>query len=911
MRRRLQRLAVVLLGSAAVLCVAAVVARRPLAAWAVEHWLAARGIPSKVVVEDIDLGGATAQLRIGAPRDPDFRVHKATVQFDWSGWMPHLASVELDGPMLRARYTGERLSFGTLDRLIGGAPAPAPPAQAPAASGTPAKPGAEPGIVVRNARLRLEAPAGTLLFTGSGAFADGRVVSLYASADPATLHFQGSTAEIATAVLTKDAQDRIRADLSGSFWAADGTGLSGANLDVDLSALRWYGEAGGLHVSGRARAQITAGEAHTPSLSLAGVSAGLTASGSFNTAGAMNIAASLDASAVMPEDEADAKAAEVPLLGTDAKARDALARDLRRPSIRISSVQILRSAGQTYVTLGQPLELAGGDAMLTVSARHGPLAHVSDGVARGALEAHLEGRELPTLTLRLEAYRWESGAGGGHILTGKGSIASAFDLGPARDARLAASGAIGWRGDRFSFALRDCAKITIGSLVTKSGRMARDAAAQICESEGTPLLTAQSGGWSLTGQWRDLGVTLTSAKARLASAKGGIALANADGTLNGRLTVPAITITDRSHRFPSMTLSGSASIHDDRLTGGFDLARAGQARLGRVTLAGTMARGHADIRLADLAFRPNALQPRDLTPLLATISNANGKASASAHIAWSRSGLSSRGQVEIGGLDFTSPAGRVEGAAGTIRFSSLMPLTTAPNQTITAAKVNWVTPLTGLSAEFAMTGDAIQIAHARATLAQGEVRLGPVTVPLATMGGTQGEIVLDKIDLGQLIAASNLAGKVSATGRLSGSVPFHYGPDGLTFSKGRVESVGPATLSIARSVWTKGEAGTTGAIQDFAYQALEHLSIDSLDGTVDSTPDGRLRLLLHIKGRNAPPEPKAAEVGLFDFLRGKAFDKPVPLPKGTEVNLTLDTSLNFAELLAAYRKAWSEATAQR
>ena len=41
-------------------------------------------------------------------------------------------------------------------------------------------------------------------------------------------------------------------------------------------------------------------------------------------------------------------------------------------------------------------------------------------------------------------------------------------------------------------------------------------------------------------------------------------------------------------------------------------------------------------------------------------------------------------------------------------------------------------------------------------------------------------------------------------------------------------------------------------------------------------------------------------VSVLDLLRGRAFDKPLPLPKGTPIDLTLDTSLNLDELLASY-----------
>ena len=55
-----------------------------------------------------------------------------------------------------------------------------------------------------------------------------------------------------------------------------------------------------------------------------------------------------------------------------------------------------------------------------------------------------------------------------------------------------------------------------------------------------------------------------------------------------------------------------------------------------------------------------------------------------------------------------------------------------------------------------------------------------------------------------------------------------------------------------------------------------------------------------VRGRHDPPVAEQARVGLMDLIRGRAFERRIPLPKGTPVNLTLDTSLNFDELLAAY-----------
>ncbi len=92
-------------------------------------------------------------------------------------------------------------------------------------------------------------------------------------------------------------------------------------------------------------------------------------------------------------------------------------------------------------------------------------------------------------------------------------------------------------------------------------------------------------------------------------------------------------------------------------------------------------------------------------------------------------------------------------------------------------------------------------------------------------------------------------------------------------------------------------------MQGFAYQALQDLAFDKLEAQVASRPMGRLGVIFRIQGRHDPPKGGEVRIGVFDLLRGQALDKPLDLPKGTGVNLTLDTSLNLDELLAAYAGA--------
>jgi hypothetical protein len=62
--------------------------------------------------------------------------------------------------------------------------------------------------------------------------------------------------------------------------------------------------------------------------------------------------------------------------------------------------------------------------------------------------------------------------------------------------------------------------------------------------------------------------------------------------------------------------------------------------------------------------------------------------------------------------------------------------------------------------------------------------------------------------------------------------------------------------------------------------------------------------VFHIKGRNDPEKDIPAKIALRDLVTGRAFDKPIALPKGTPIDLTLDTSLNFGDLIKAAQQAF-------
>jgi len=179
-----------------------------------------------------------------------------------------------------------------------------------------------------------------------------------------------------------------------------------------------------------------------------------------------------------------------------------------------------------------------------------------------------------------------------------------------------------------------------------------------------------------------------------------------------------------------------------------------------------------------------------------------------------------------------------------------------------------------------------------------------LTVTLAPSLSTRSAARLEHIDLGSLIQTSNLAGKIKFEGKITGTLPFSLGPEGFRITEGRLSADSAGRLAIDPSLW--GQA-VPNAIESFAYRALQNLAFDSLSATADSEPQGRLRIVFHIKGHSETPG--SPDVNVFDLIRGTAFQKSIPLPTGTPVDLTLDTSLNFDELLRGYETAWAQATA--
>ena len=118
------------------------------------------------------------------------------------------------------------------------------------------------------------------------------------------------------------------------------------------------------------------------------------------------------------------------------------------------------------------------------------------------------------------------------------------------------------------------------------------------------------------------------------------------------------------------------------------------------------------LRHHELVFAEGGLQPAQLSPMAGAIgSPATGRARFVGRIDWRPGEASSRGELTTPGLDFVSPAGPAKGLAGTIAFTSLAPLATAPGQTVRIASVGGIAPLSDVEARFVIADETIRLGH--------------------------------------------------------------------------------------------------------------------------------------------------------------------------------------------------------
>ncbi len=544
---------------------------------------------------------------------------------------------------------------------------------------------------------------------------------------------------------------------------------------------------------------------------------------------------------------------------------------------------------------------------------------------QGGFQVSVAGGGLPRADLRVPLYRLTSDG-----LVATTALKASGTFGPVQGGTLDAAGELRVAGATSSFAAARCIPVAAQRIELGDNDIeALDG--RLCPS-GAPMLTLADGGWRLRGRVQAAKAAAPFLEARISEASADIDFRGRGAALDGVARIGAARVDDTAAemRFRPVGLTGEVVAAKGGWTGAFTAADLAGRRLGEARLRQAAdGQGGLTFDTGLLVFEDGGLQPANLSPMAAVVASpAAGRARFEGQIGWAAESLSSRGTLTVERLDFVSPLGPVVGLAGQMAFTSLVPLTAAPGQTLKAQSVNTLVPLTDVDVRFGLEGESLTVEGAKLAVGGGAVTFEPFTLPFKPGAAWKGVLNFDGVQVSDLIEASPFGDRVDLDARLSGRVPFEVTPEGVRVSGGKLAAIQPGRVSILRealipvsqqggaaTVGVDGAAGEgaatalTGALDakpatgeinpfsEFAYQAMEHLAFQALDAEVNSLPDGRLGVLLHVKGEHAPPKKQVIRLSIIDIITRRFMTRTLPLPSGTKVDLTLDTSLNLDQLL--------------
>jgi hypothetical protein len=899
-------------------------ARAGIAAGFAERYFRQHGVNSSVEIGMLGLSGASGRFALGPADAPELAAERIELFFDPLRWQPYLVEVRLVNPVVRARVDNQgRVTLPSLQAWLDSL-----------GESQEKSPYVSDDLTIAFTGLRalLATPAGAVEINGDARIVRNRPVSLALSLKPGRFGWEGRQVELQKAALNLVEGGRMTVTIAGDYRDALAA-VEGAALDLSMERLVIGTD--GVITAGASRANIAAAnfrsaaavgsgfraEITAPQLRFAGtvmetprLTATIQARALQAQARLTDLSATLDArnlrasaldvvgegdvtlstTAVLPADLVRAIRA-FPALAMEPSLAAAVGRNLG--PLRISlKARALRRDGKLEARLIEPLLVrASGSGVLRVDAL---ALSGTPPVVSGHMRASLSGGGLPPLRLNAQRFTWN-----GESLVADAALDGQVDFSALRGVRASLQGQAVYGDGAFRFSQARCLPISLAAL----GPLARDIKGQVCPAKA-PLFAFGPQGWRLDAEARDAAAFLPLANADLSGGAAHLSF-NGAGGFSGTVNVTAAKLSDKAAplRFNPITGSGDIALAGGVWHGRFS-ARDGKlgSALGTATFQHAMAttQGSAHVE-APLIFAEGKLQPETLSPLLEPLRQSNGRADFQGDFTWGPGGLAGHtGTLTVRDFSFLTPMGRASGVDTTLNLTSLLPPATAPEQTLRIARVDWTLPLTALELRFGFSTTALRVEALQFNVADGRIALAPFSVNPSAPGSIASTATITSFSLAPLIAASNLSGKASLEGKLSGTVPFTAGSDGFRITKGRLTSDGPGRLSLNRSLW--GDTPVTNVVQDFAFQALENLSFESLVADLNSIDQGRLSVLFHIKGQSDPPRPQVAEVAVQDIINGTALQKPIPLPSGTPIDLTLDTSLNFDELLKSYAEAWSK-----
>lgn len=248
-------------------------------------------------------------------------------------------------------------------------------------------------------------------------------------------------------------------------------------------------------------------------------------------------------------------------------------------------------------------------------------------------------------------------------------------------------------------------------------------------------------------------------------------------------------------------------------------------------------RGRADLAVAGLTFGPR-LQPAALTKLaLGVVANVAGTVRGQGMIEWTPAGQTSTGRYTTDALDFAAAFGPVKGASGTIVFTDLLGLVTAPDQRLRLASINPGIEATDGEVRYELRPNSqIAVLGGRWPFLDGTLTLEPTALNLGIAEVRRYTLRVEGMDAAKFIERLAVP-NVSATGRFDGALPLVFDENGGRIEGGVLNSRAPGGNVSYVGALTYKDLST---MANFAFDALKSLDYREMRIGMDGALAGEI-----------------------------------------------------------------------
>jgi hypothetical protein len=271
-------------------------------------------------------------------------------------------------------------------------------------------------------------------------------------------------------------------------------------------------------------------------------------------------------------------------------------------------------------------------------------------------------------------------------------------------------------------------------------------------------------------------------------------------------------------------------------------------RVTDVTIAHNLATGtgNAVLDVPGIAFGPG-LQPEELTRLTeGVIALVRGRVSGQGRIAWNGSGeVTSTGDFTTQDMNLAASFGPVTGMNGTIHFTDLLGMVTAPGQAMTLGSVNpGILVENGVLRYQLLPDQLVKVERGEWPFMGGRLILQETILNFAKSSPKRLTFEVVGLDAKTFVDSMGFK-EISASGTFDGVLPMIFDDEGGRIVGGRLDSrEGGGTLAY-NGVVNKANLGMMGG---FAFDALRDLRFHSMIIRLDGYLDGEFATRMTIQG---------------------------------------------------------------